>query len=709
MYKPRFMKREVIVFRRFQRKGYSVFASLGREIVISVLSVATLSSANAVSISMETFRVTDTAYVSREQRLDGIDVTGSQAPQALGQAARMVTVLSHDDIQGAPVQSVNDLLKLTVGIDVRQRGPSGIQTDIGVRGGTQEQTAILLNGINIGDPQTAHNVLDLPIDVSDIERIEVLEGPAARVVGAPSLTGAINIVTHSGRGGMPQADDKEVTATKATVNLEGGSYGYAKAGFSLNSQPSLLFSHLSASYRRSDGYSHSRNGRLNTGFSGSKAFYHGSYDNDCMNISWHVGLADKGWGSGTFYATPRWQADEQYEHTTKLFTAIQAETKHGWLKLRPTIYWNRYSDRYEGYHDQPQTMPYNYNRCDIIGAGLDGDISWAAGHTAIGAELRREDLLSANLGEPLEEPHHIWGTARDYTLGICRTNLTAHLEHSILLTRFTLAAGIVATCSSLSPLTSHLSRPTFYPGIDASLRLSSNMKVYASLNTSLRRPSFTEMYYKLQGYSANPQLKAEEMMAIEAGMKWLAPAVQLTACLWHHHGKNMIDWIMDTRQGAGAEWQSVNHTRLNSFGAEANATWQLSQMIPGQTLFRSVSIGYCYITQDKVEEEGIVSQYALEYLRHKLVAHIDLQPMPQLTARIGLRWHDRVGSYTDFSGEANSYRPYALMDCRVTWSGARHYSIFAEATNLLNNRHYVDYGNVSQPGRWVIAGISLSF
>ena len=65
MYKPVFMKREVLVFRQFKRKGYSLFACLGREVIISVLSVATLSSAKADSISDEVWRV-DSARVQRE-------------------------------------------------------------------------------------------------------------------------------------------------------------------------------------------------------------------------------------------------------------------------------------------------------------------------------------------------------------------------------------------------------------------------------------------------------------------------------------------------------------------------------------------------------------------------------------------------------------------------------------------------------------------
>jgi outer membrane receptor for ferrienterochelin and colicin len=83
--------------------------------------------------------IADDESPDKEATLDGVEVTGSRAPLALGQAARMVTVLSREDILAAPVQSINDLLKMVVGVDVRQRGPIGAQTDIGIRGSTSEQ------------------------------------------------------------------------------------------------------------------------------------------------------------------------------------------------------------------------------------------------------------------------------------------------------------------------------------------------------------------------------------------------------------------------------------------------------------------------------------------------------------------------------------------------------------------------------------------
>ena len=129
-----------------------------------------------------------------QENLEEITVSATRAPLTVHQSARMVTVLDTLQIRSAPVQSVNDLLKYAVGVDVRQRGAMGIQTDIGIRGGTFDQIAVLLNGVNISDPQTGHLVMDLPVDLSEIDRIEILEGPAGRVYGTSSLVGAIRLM-----------------------------------------------------------------------------------------------------------------------------------------------------------------------------------------------------------------------------------------------------------------------------------------------------------------------------------------------------------------------------------------------------------------------------------------------------------------------------------------------------------------------------------
>ena len=685
-----FNKREALKFTQFSNKGYALFSCLGKVVLVGVLSVPTLTYAKADGVSTDTDKVDSTTWkTNREVVLDGVEVTGSRAPLTLGQAARMVVVLDRDQIAQAPVQSVNDLLKYAVGVDVRQRAPLGAQTDISIRGGTSEQITILLNGINICDPQTGHNAFDLPVDISDIERIEVLEGPAGRVFGTSSLLGAINVVTK-----MPKQ-------TSADVHAEGGSFGYLSSGARGNWLYGKWNNQVSGSYARSDGYSRSKDGGLNAGFEGSKLFYQGQYEDDALRVSWHAGVRTKGWGSSTSYATPKWKADNQFEHTDKIYTAIQAETKQGTFHFHPSIYWNQSRDRYEGYHGQPDLMKYNYNRSNVCGVNLNSYFDWVGGRTAFGAEFRNEDLVSGNLGEPLHTPVHIHGTDRDYTLGLNRTNMSFHLEHNILLRQFTLSAGFIAVKNTWNEMPFKV-----YPGIDMSYRLGNHWKVYASYNSSLRMPSFTELYYSVGGHKADKYLKPEELHAVEGGVKYLSRVVTASASVFHHHSRNMIDWILDTSV-TDPVWESVNHTKVNTMGVETACDIHFQELWPSLQFLQSFRIAYTYLNEDKKAGEHIQSQYSLEYLRHKLTASLQLHLISYLDMGINYRFQDRVGSYTNLEGETKSYSPYGITDVRLSWNHPR-YTLYIEGNNLFD-KTYVDYGLVPQPGLWINSGIKCYF
>ena len=681
-YKTQFNQRKALRFRQFTRKGYALFACLGRVVTIGVLSVATLESASAAHRHISTDEETNdtTRIAEKEATLDDVEVTGSRAPLALGQAARMVTVLSREDIQAAPVQSINDLLKMAVGVDVRQRGPIGAQTDIGIRGSTSEQITILLNGINICDPQTGHNAFDLPCDVSDIVRIEVLEGPAARVYGTSSLVGAINVVTRQNEKLEMRNEKFEMINEKwnGGARIEGGSFGYLSTAGRAH-----IGSHsLSASFTRSDGYSRAKSGALNADYSGGKAFYQGTYESEQVRLNWHAGLSTKGFGSNTFYSA---KFDEQYEKTTKLFTALQGEVNTGMLHFKPAIYWNRSYDRFELIRGDESKVPFNHHRTDVFGINLNSYFDWVAGRTAFGAEFRNEDIVSGNLGEPLNNPHG------HYKYGLNRSNLSFHMEHNILLKRFTLSAGFVAVKNTWNEMSF-----TLYPGIDASLRLGEHWKVYASYNSSLRMPSFTELYYSVGGHKADKYLKPEEMRAVEGGVKYSSRWLTAQASIFHHHASNMIDWVMDTRE-ADPVWQSVNHTKVNTLGQELSASFLISHF--------SFLISYCHLHQEKQEADYLQSQYSLEYLCHKLTAQLRMKLTESFDLTLGYRWQDRMGQYTTVDGEVKDYRPYSVVDARLSWTKDT-YSIYVEGNNLTSHR-YVDYGNVPQPGCWITGGMKV--
>lgn len=671
-------------FRRYSNRSYAVFSTLKSPVSIGVMTVAMLASAPVSGISAQTAEKNNAGEKLYE--LEEVEVTGSRVPLTVSQAARIVTVLDREAIAAAPVQSINDLLKYAAGVDVRQRGDMGVQTDISIRGGTFDQITILLNGINICDPQTGHNAADFPVELSEIERIEVLEGPAGRVYGTSSLVGAINIVTRTAKD------------SGAEVFADGGSYGYFKGGAMVSHVKNGLSNQVSGSYSRSDGFSRSKAGNLNADFKYARLFYQGRYENDQVDVRWHVGFTNKDYGANTFYST---LSDEQFEHVRKYYTAVQAETKGDVYHFKPSVYWNRSDDRFEFYRGMPEKSPFNYHQTDVYGVNLNNYIQTFLGKTAFGAEFRNEGVRSTSLGEPLNSPIKVPGADADFTLGLNRTNLSFHLEHNIVLRRFTLSAGVIAVKNTGNEI-----KFRFYPGVDASYQFARDWKVYASYNTSLRMPTFTELYYSVGGHKADKYLKPEEMQAVEVGVKYLRPGIRGTLSLYRYHGTDMIDWIKDISQGDDAPWQSVNHAVINTMGAEASVLVDIRELMQRDAFVRSVNVSYSYINQDKETTPNLQSKYALEYLRHKFVAQANLRIWKLLEMNVSYRWQDRMGNYQ----KGNSmvpYEPYSLVDARFRWN-APQYKIYVEGNNLLNKTYY-DHGNIPQPGIWIRAGASYRF
>lgn len=618
--------------------------------------------------------------------LEAISVTGSRTAMDLGTSARIVTVLDSLAISSLPAQSVNDLLKYVVGVDVRQRGVMGMQSDISVRGGTFEQIAVLLNGINICDPQTGHNSADFPVSTNEIDHIEILEGPAARVYGTSSLVGAINIVTKSGK------------RNGGSVYLDAGSYGLVEGGASASMHRGKVSSGISASRAHADGYSVSASGKPNSDFSSTKAFWSGAFEDRAFDLQWQLGYSAKDFGSNTFYSA---KFDDQFERTEKIFSALKASTG-GKVRLSGAIYWNRTYDRFELVRANPQAVPFNYHRTDVCGANAGTEFSTAAGKTSVGVDFRREGILSTNQGEPLEQAIGKYKYSRN------RNSVGIYLDHSVVLKRFTASAGVTAIRNSATH-----EGFGFYPGADMSFRVSDSWKLYASYNSSLRLPTFTDLYYSVGGHMADKNLDPEKMQAVEGGVKFINTGIRAILSVYWHHGNNLIDWVKDLGMGDDAVWTSVNHGVVNALGEELSLRFDIPALSGNPDFPLTVlSLAYAHISQDKVAKENIQSRYSLEYLRNKIVAQADLRIWDRLFLNVSCRWNDREGSYELFedrvsTGKTVHYEPYTLLNARLGWNSDR-MQLYLEGENLLD-RTYYDHGNIPQPGVWFRAGMCRRF
>lgn len=682
MRQERFNKRPALRFKHFTRKGYALFSCLGREVIVGVLATSTLTYAKADGISTST-AVADDSLSREEVKLDEVIVTGSRAPLTDLQSAKMVAVISREDIShAAAATSISDVMKTITGVDVRQRGGFGVQTDISMRGGNFDHITFLLNGVNISSPHTGHLSADFPLSPDDIERIEVIEGPASRVFGASAFNGVINIITRRGTA-TPGCD-------MISAGLSAGSYGYAEANANLYTSVGGFSSNVSGGYTRSDGAT------ANSAFSSSRFFWQGAAQLKKASVNAQVGYSYKPYEANTFYgaaSTDQWESNERW------MTALSADVELGKLHITPSVYWNRWYDHYQWHRDNPSGE--NYHCVNAGGGALGAWIETPLGKTSFGGELRRESIWSTKLGELQDEDKWKSSGGHDaddeikYKYHDSRIISSAFLEHNILLSRWTVSLGATAIHTPFDGW-------GVYPGVDISWRpyttcgaQDGGWKLFASWNMAMRLPTFTDLYYSGTGIEGNSNLKPEKTSDFQIGLRKTGRGYSAQLQLFYSHKTDMIDWVTYAEAGDDI-FHSVNF-RQNNWGGELDVSFLPRELLGEAFPLRRLTARYAYIDEDSEYDVTVAeSKYAMEYLRNKVVLSADGRLWRKLSLSLTWRWQDRTG-------EGNS--DYALLDGKLSWDD-RHYSLFVDGSNLLGKKYY-DYIYVEQPGFTFVAGVKV--
>lgn len=130
---------------------------------------------------------------------DTLVVTASRVPESARRTGRRVAVWTAADIAGQPVAALDEALRAAGGVEVQSRAGFGVQSDFTMRGSTFKGVLLLLDGMPLNDPQTAHYLSDVPVPLDAMARIEVLRGPASALYGPDAVGGVVHIITRAGR------------------------------------------------------------------------------------------------------------------------------------------------------------------------------------------------------------------------------------------------------------------------------------------------------------------------------------------------------------------------------------------------------------------------------------------------------------------------------------------------------------------------------
>ena len=608
---------------------------------------------------------------------------------------RNLVTLDAEVITSAAQPSLDGLLETVPGIDARQRGPWGAQTDLSIRGGTFEQVALWVDGIRWSAPHTAHHLLNLPIDPEDIQQVQVVRGGSG-ALGSGGVTGGI--VLHTGPG--------DTNGTE--VSVEGGSYGWSRIRARHDWGQDQTRHRISLSRAATDGY------QDNTDLAMTRWRYAGRKVTENGTFNLQAGGMSSAFGAQDFYTAsfPQqfeqvglWQGQLTWQHEVR-----------GW-NVEAGVHHRNHSDRFElfregeGYYVESADGILTSDNGPVPGwyQGANQHVSTVSGarggarrvtdwgETLISADFRREGVVSNRLG--LAEYGR--GDSSIYALGDRRTNLDVGVGQRIHLGRVTARALAAWNMNSAAD------GPRFIPEASLTLRIDDTGRAvaFASARRSVRMPSYTDLYYTVGGAQGSQDLLPEEAEHLEFGYRLTGELgdghrLVLSQHLFHRWGRNLIDWV---RFNGSSITQATNLRSVNFTGQEFALSVKATETAPA---LRYLTVSLTFMEADETST-GFESNYVLDILNSKADVVLGFRPLDDWM--VDVRWsaQDRNGGYFDpVQGMELDFEPVQLVGATVRWTPeSLPIAAHVRVDNALDAQ-YVDIGNVNQPGRWIRAGLT---
>lgn len=579
----------------------------------------------------------------KDYKLNEIVVTASKSPVTISDITRDVILIDKDKIKLFPVTSVQDLLQYAGGVDLRQRGINGVQSDVSIRGGNFEETLILIDGIKVVDPQTGHHNLNLPFSLENIQRIEILKGQGSRVFGPNAFSGVINFITKKGNN------------NSFFIQALGGENNYFEGNIGGSYSLGIINNYISFSKSKADGYRH------NTNFDRINFSYNSSIKAGDGRVNMFFGYDDNKFGANGFYSV---KYPNQWEHTTTKFLNLSSEFGNEIFSFSPKVYWRRNDDSYLLDYIKPEFY-HNIHQTNVYGAELQSSIKSELGTTSIGGEYVNDEIRSTNLGVH------------------SRIKKGVYAEQKISLTKnLTMITGaFIYNYSDLGW--------KFWPGLDLGYSFSSHVRIYGSIGKAFRIPTYTELYYTSPASMGNENLKPEETLNFETGINYIDNRTSIRLSLFRKEGKNLIDWV---RNNTDEPWTARNISRINTNGFEINFSINPSLFI-SDFPFYNFGVDYTFLNSDK-KNESFESEYLLDFLSNQLILNIGNYWWFGIKQNWLLRYEDRVNFENHFIVDTQISRDIGGFD------------LFIKATNLFN-KTYEQVNGVPLPGRWIVTGIKF--
>ena len=580
------------------------------------------------------------------QQLDTVVIKSARIDLPFKENSRTIHIISSTAIKNGAATNVVELLQQVAGLDIRRRGTAGSQADLYIRGGGFDQTLLLIDGIKMDDSQTGHHTLNAAVPIEVIERIEIIKGPAARVFGQNAFTGAINIVTK-----------KSLNKT-AIAQVERGSFGQLNGSITVGKEfeNSSVIAHIGA--LTSDGY------RTNSDYNNYNYFLKGVLNTQKQAVEVLATFFDKKFGAENFYTTN--PAFHEYEETQSSLIGLSTTFRSEKFKITPRVYWKRGQDIFLLKRDDPSFYR-NLHITNKVGVEVNASYTSSLGVTGFGVDVSRVSISSNNLGK------------RDRIMASLFVEHRFHLLHD----KLDITPGVALTY--FSDFKFHA-----FPGLDLGYTISDNFKAYGNIGYTYRIPTFTDLFYKDPVTIGNENLKPEEALAQEIGIKFNQSNFFGSIAFFNRDAKNLIDYVRpNTNQSV---FTATNIAEVNTKGFELDASY-LFKINEDQQTFK---FGYSYLDDTILNQNKDLSRYSLNTLKH------------QFTARFSTKFFKNVRQNIIYKhAERTIGTAYNVWDASVLVD-FKDFNFTLTANNIFN-AVYIESGFIPMPPSSILLGMSYGF
>ncbi|MGY8627827.1 TonB-dependent receptor domain-containing protein [Chromobacterium violaceum] len=570
---------------------------------------------------------------------DPVIVTASRIAQPLSKTLADATVITRDEIEESGAQTLQQVLSRQAAVSITTNGGPGTSSSIFMRGANSNHTVVLVDGMRISSATTGTTAIQ-NIPLEQIERIEILRGPASSLYGADAIGGVIQIFTRTGEG-----------APRFNAGFEAGSRGTGKLTAGIDGKTGDTAYSLQLSHAQSDGFS-ATNPRNQTYYN----LDNDGYGNDSYTASVNQTLApghDLTLRLYQTFAMNDWDRSNKWtgqDRAKSRLTGQSIESKNQFgdvwtIRLRFSKTQDKLENFYNGNFDVRADL-YQTTQEEWL---WQNDLNTTFGNIILGISHGTQKIESSDVYSETKRSQDAGFATYQFEQG-------AHLFQASLRRDHDDQFGGKTTGK-----------------FDYGYKFAEGWMARVGYGTAYKAPTFNDLYYP---YSGNPSLKPEDSKNTELSLQYRKGQQSFSVTIFQNKINQLINWAPAAPDSE--IWVPKNIDRATIRGLT----------LEGATVVAGVDLG-ANLTLLDARDDGTGHwlerrpRQSANFTASKELGKWTLGAEQQIVSR---RYDDPANT------EAKALRGYGVTNAFANYRFARNWTATARVDNLFDREYEIAYG-----------------